>query len=100
MGGNAFTGTIRRVTIELGGDDVSHLLDAELGAAGRDRGRRGDVSTPGPDLSSAGAVASQGQAFAYSIPGKIDRTNTLLQQANQTLRDIKQGQGDGARFAP
>ena len=81
-------------------EERRNLLDAELGAAGRDRGRRGDVSTPGPDLSSAGAVASQGQAFAYSIPGKIDRTNTLLQQANQTLRDIKQGQGDGARFAP
>ena len=30
MGDNAFTGLIRRVTIELGNDDVSRLLDAEL----------------------------------------------------------------------
>lgn len=69
------------------------------------RNRRGEprgkhASPDGLDLSSAGAVASQGQAFAFSIPGKIDRTNALLQQANQTLREIKQGQGDGARFAP
>jgi hypothetical protein len=54
----------------------------------------------GLDLSSAGAFASQGQAMAFQIPGKIDRTNALLQQANQTLRDIKQGQDGTARFSP
>lgn len=90
---------VERMLLEERRNLLDAELDAELGAAGRDRGRRGDVSTPGLDLSSAGAVASQGQAFAFSIPGKIDRTNALLQQANQTLREIKQGQGDGARFA-
>ena len=66
----------------------------------RDEKKSRAAAPDGLDLSSAGAVASQGQAFTYSIPGKIDRTNALLQQANQTLREIKQGQGDGARFAP
>jgi hypothetical protein len=34
MGDNAFKGTIKSVTIEIGQDDVSHLLDEELVFAG------------------------------------------------------------------
>ena len=30
MHGNGYTGTIRRVTIDIGNDDVSHLLDQEV----------------------------------------------------------------------
>jgi len=98
---------IKRMGLEM--DQETELLlfnQAEYestidGIRNRRDEKKSRASAPdGLDLSTAGAVASQGQAFAFSIPGKIDRTNALLQQANQTLREIKQGQGDGARFAP
>ena len=97
---------IKRANLEMDQEtELSIFNQAEYEATINEIRNRRDKpekrgSMDGIDLSSAGAVASQGQAFTYSIPGKIDRTNALLQQANQTLREIKQGQGDGARFAP
>lgn len=77
------------------------LLDDEV--AGIRRGKIGKGFAQGFDLSGAGARASFGQGVTLERPvaDKVDRTNALLQQANQILRDIKQGQDNGgARFGP
>lgn len=66
----------------------------------KDKPRAGRGSADGMDLSGAGAAASVGQAFAYSIPGKIDTTNQLIRQSNQTLREIKDKVDGAARFGP
>lgn len=66
----------------------------------KDKPKAGRGSADGMDLSGAGAAASVGQAFAYSIPGKIDTTNQLIRQSNQTLREIKDKVDGAARFGP
>ena len=66
----------------------------------KDKPKAGGGSAYGMDLSGAGAAASVGQAFAYSIPGKIDTTNQLIRQGNQTLREIKDKVDGSARFGP
>lgn len=79
-------------------DSINALRDAEVAAASRPGGKK--ASGEGLDLSGAGAAASVGQAFAYSIPGKIDTTNQLIRQSNQTLREIKDKVDGAARFGP
>jgi len=77
------------------------LLDDEV--AGIRSKKAGKGFAQGFDLSGAGARASFGQGVTLERPvaDKVDRTNALLQQANQILRDIKQGQDNGgARFGP
>ncbi len=77
------------------------LLDDEVAGIRSEKAGRGFAQ--GFDLSSAGARASFGQGVTLERPvaDKVDRTNALLQQANQILRDIKQGQDvAGARFGP
>lgn len=66
----------------------------------KDKPKAGRSAADGLDLSGAGAAASVGQAFAYSIPGKIDTTNQLIRQSNQTLREIKDKVDGAARFGP
>lgn len=80
---------------------IAEYSAADLEATKRDIMKRKDPDGPdGLDLSSAGAFASQGQAMAFQIPGKIDRTNVLLQQSGQTLQRIEQKLDGTARFSP
>lgn len=81
-------------------EERRRLLDAEVGAVGQEGRSPRDSAGFGLDLSGAGAAASVGQAFAYSIPGKIDTTNQLIRQSNQTLREIKDKVDGAARFGP
>lgn len=79
---------------------IRDFADADLAATLREMKIEKRPSLDGMDLSSAGAAASVGQAFAYSIPGKIDTTNQLIRQGNQTLQRIEQKVDGAARFGP
>ena len=79
---------------------IRDFADADLAATLRDMRPGKKTTNDGIDLSSAGAVASQGQAFTYSIPGKIDTTNQLLRQSNQMLQRIEQKVDGTPRFGP
>ena len=80
---------------------INELRDAERDAAIREANAPKDMRKDAPDgldLSSAGAFASQGQAMAFQIPGKIDQSNQMFRQANSTLQRIEQKLDSTARF--